>query len=88
MGFVAQIGLRPDFPLPRTDLSYGLCRRYAKGGEAVKDRGTDLDLCNLPIKVPRVQALAEQFHTMHFCLNAASAVILGQMSPQSTAQIP
>jgi len=64
-GFVAQIGLRPDFPLRQTDLSYGLCDGYAKRSEAVEDRGPDLDLRNLPVKVSRREALTEQFHTMH-----------------------
>ena len=34
-GFVAQIGLRPDFPLPLTDLSYGNSFGYAKCCESV-----------------------------------------------------
>jgi hypothetical protein len=76
-GFVAQIGLRPDFPLRQTDLSYGLCDGYAKRCEDVEDRGPDLDLRNLPVEVSCREALAEQFHTMHFRLNAASTVVLG-----------
>jgi hypothetical protein len=34
-GFVAQIGLRSDFPLPLTDLSYGNSFGYAKCCESV-----------------------------------------------------
>ena len=34
-GYVAQIGLRLCFPLPRTDLAYGDGARYAKSCEAV-----------------------------------------------------
>jgi hypothetical protein len=74
-GFVAQIGLRSCFPFPRTDLAYGDGTGYAKSCEAVQDRGADLDLSNLAIKVARRQALTKQFHTMHFRLDAASTVI-------------
>lgn len=58
-GFVAQIFLRPDSPLPQTDLAYGDGTLYAKSCEAVQDRDTDLDLRNLPIEVARRQALTE-----------------------------
>ena len=62
-GFVARIFLRPDYPLPQplpqTDLAYGHGTRYAKSCEAVQDRGTDLDLRNLPIEVARREALTE-----------------------------
>lgn len=34
-------------PLSRTDLSYGLCDGYAKGGVAVQHRNPDLDLSDL-----------------------------------------
>ena len=58
-GFVAQIFFRPDYLLPQTDLAYGHGTRYAKSCEAVQDRGTDLDLRNLPIEVARREALTE-----------------------------
>ena len=58
-GFVAQIGLRLVYPLPQTDLAYGHGTRYAESCEAVQDRGTDLDLRNLPIEVARCEALTE-----------------------------
>ena len=58
-GFVAQIILRRDYPLPQTDLAYGHGTGYAKSCEAVQDRGTDLDLRNLPIEVARREALTE-----------------------------
>ncbi|MBB3996012.1 hypothetical protein GGR95_003678 [Sulfitobacter undariae] len=62
-------------PLSQTDLAYGDDMGYAKRYETVQDRGADLDLGNMAIKVTRREALTEQFHTMHFCLNAASTVI-------------
>ena len=34
-GFVAQMGLRSNFPLPQTELPYGLGAGYAKCCEAV-----------------------------------------------------
>ena len=58
-GFVAQTRLRTGLPLPQTDLAYGHGTRYAKSCEAVQDRGTDLDLRNLPIEVARREALTE-----------------------------
>jgi hypothetical protein len=63
-----------DFPYPRTDLSHDLCDGYAKGGEAVPDGDADLKLRDLTIKVPRGQALAQQFDTVHPGFDAASAV--------------
>ncbi len=49
-----------DFPFPD-----GLSLRqnsfwYAKSCEAIADRGTDLDLRNLPIEVSRRETLTEQ----------------------------
>jgi len=85
--YVAQMGLSADFPLPRTDLSHGLSIRYAKSCEAVEDRGTDLDLSNLPLEVSCGEALTRKFHTMHLRFDAASAVVSGQLSPQCAAQI-
>jgi hypothetical protein len=58
-GFVAQIVLTACFPLPQTGLVYSLCSGYAKSCEAVQDRGTDLDLRNLPVEVARREALTE-----------------------------
>ena len=58
-GFVAQIGRRACYPFPQTDLAYWLSDGYAKSSVAVEDGDTDLDLCDLPIKVPRDQRLAE-----------------------------
>ena len=51
--------LRSIFPLLKTDLADGHGTRYAKSCEAVQDRGTDLDLRNLPIEVARCEALTE-----------------------------
>lgn len=34
-GFVTQIGLRLDFPLPQTELAYGHGARYVESCEAV-----------------------------------------------------
>ncbi len=73
-GFVAQIVLGTSFPLPRTDLAYDLCDRYAKRGLAVQYRDADLDFRNLPVKVPFHEALAHQLHPMHLRFDTASAV--------------
>ncbi|MFT5868678.1 MAG: hypothetical protein ACI8TF_000785 [Paracoccaceae bacterium] len=58
-GFVAQIGLSSDFPLPRTDLAYGLCLGDTKCSEAVEDCGSDVDLSDLTIEVTCREALTE-----------------------------
>lgn len=68
-------------PFPRTDSSHGLCDGYAERGEAVQHGDADLKLCDLTVKVPRAQALAELLHAMHLCFDAASAVIPAPSSP-------
>jgi hypothetical protein len=65
VGFVAQIGLSSDLPLPLTDLAYSLCFGNAKCCEAVEDGGTDLDFRDLPIEVTRGEAPTKQFDAMH-----------------------
>ena len=80
-GFVAQFGLRLDFPLPQTDLAYSHCLGNARSSEAIQDRGADLDHRNLPIKVASDKTLTTSFHTMHLCFDAASALVPGQVSP-------
>ncbi len=59
MGFVAQLSLSLDYPLPQTDLAYGLSDRYAKSCVAVQHSDADLDFRDLPFKVPRHQRLTE-----------------------------
>ena len=84
-GFVAQFGLSLDFPLPQplpqTDLACSHCLGNARSSEAIQDRGADLDHRNLPIKVASDKTLTTSFHTMHFCFDAASALVPGQVSP-------
>ncbi|MDB4053754.1 hypothetical protein N9499_07490 [Octadecabacter sp.] len=58
MGFVAQIGCRTFFPLPQTDLGYGLSDRYAKRSIAIERGDTDLDFRNLSVEVPCHERLA------------------------------
>ena len=86
-GFVARTRLRTGLPLPRTDLAYGHGTGYAKSCETVEDSGADLDFCDLTIEVARREALAKSFYTMHLRLDAAPAVIPGQISPQSATQV-
>lgn len=76
------MGYRTCYPLPQTDLADWLSNGYAKISVAVEDGDTDLDLCDLPIEVPRHQRLAEWFHTVHFGFDATSAVISTPASPQ------
>jgi len=58
-GFVAQIGLKMFFPLPLTDIAYGLSDRYAKSRIAVEDGDADLAFRDLPFEVPRHERLAQ-----------------------------
>lgn len=88
LGFVSQIVLRGFFPFPRIHFAYRFRDGYAKSCVAVEDSDTDMDLRDLPIKVPRHKRLAEQFHAMHLRFNAASAVVSAPSLPQGAAQIP
>ena len=54
------------FPFPQTYLTYRFCDSYIKSSVAIEDGDADLDFCNLPLRVPRHQLLAEQFHTVYF----------------------
>jgi len=60
VGFVAQIGLSSDTPLPQTDSTYCHSTRYAKSCEAVQDGRADLDFRKL---------------SMHLGFDTASAVV-------------
>ena len=86
-GLVAQFGLSLDFPLPRTDSACGHCSGNAGSSEAIQDRGADLHLRNLPIKVASDKTLTRSFHTTHPCFDAASAVVPGQVSPERAPRI-
>ena len=81
VGFVAQIILRTRFPLPRSDLSHALRDRGSEGREAVEDRGSDLEFCDLPFEVARHDALAQQFEAVHFGLDQTSSVIAAPVAP-------
>ncbi len=74
-------------PFPQTDLVYCLCDRYAKSGVAIEDGDADLDFSDLSFEVTRRERLAQKFHTMHFCFDAASAVVSAPASPKGTTQI-
>ena len=52
LGFVAHIGSRTFFPLPETDLGYGLSNRYARRSIATEHSDTDFDFHNLSVEVP------------------------------------
>ena len=80
-------GLMAEGPLPRTDLSCGFRDGNAERCEAVQDGDTDLEFSHLKVEVPRHQALAQQFHTMHFGFDAASAVGTAPSSPERTAEV-
>ena len=86
-GFVAQIVCRAFFPLPQTDLAYGVSDRYAKRSIAIENGNTDLDLGDLPVEVPCHERLAHQFQAVHLGFDAASSVISAPASPHSAAQI-
>ncbi len=58
-GFVAQISRRSSYPNPRTDLSHADRLRRAQCCEAIQNRGTDLKLRHLPVKVPRLDVVRQ-----------------------------
>ena len=71
-----------------SDLSHDLRDGDAERGEAVQDGNTNLELRDLTVKVPRQEALAQQFHTMHLGLDAAPAVIAAPLSPEGERGSP
>ena len=77
-----------SFPSPGADLSYGFRDRDAERREAVQDGDTDLKLGHLTVEVTRHEALTQQFHTVHLCLDAAPAVIAAPSSPDGPAEAP
>lgn len=78
--------LTTEVTLSRTDSSHGFSDGYAERGEAVQDGHTDLELGNLTVEVPRHEALAQQFHTVHLGFDAAPAVITAPSSPDGSAK--
>ncbi len=78
-----------------------MCDRYAKRGVAVHDGDADLDLRDLSVKVPRHEALPQQFHTSasiarqgyakhdpeRVGLDAASVVVSAPVSPDRATQV-
>src|SRR5690606_29238412 len=86
-GSVAQTGLRPRFPFPRTDLSHSFRDGYSERGVAVQDGDADLEFGDLSVEVPCHEPLAQQLDTMHLCLDAASAVVSTPSSPERAAQV-
>lgn len=84
--FVAEIAIRTEFLFPRTRSSHGLDDGCAEGGEAVQDGEPDVELGDLPVEVPRREALTEQLDAMHLRLGAASAVVAAPSSPNRAGQ--
>ena len=74
-------------PFPRTQLSHGFRDGYAERVVAVHDCNTDLNLCNLSVKVPRHEALSQEFHAVHLGFGTAPAVVLAPVSPDRAAQV-
>jgi hypothetical protein len=69
------------------DLPHGFCDRDAEGGVAFHDGDADLDFRDLTVEVPCHEALAQQFHAVHLCLDAASAVVAAPVSPDRAAEV-
>ena len=51
--------MKDVFPLPDAHLAYRFCDKYTKSSVVIEDGDADLDFCDLPLKVPRHQRLAE-----------------------------
>jgi hypothetical protein len=84
---VSQINWRTVLPFTQTNLSHGFRDRNAKGGVTVQDRNAHLNLRDVAVKVACHQPLTKQFHTMHLCLNAVSAVVSAPVPSERTTQI-
>lgn len=63
-----------------------MCDGDTKGGEAVQDCDADLDFGSLAIKVASHGLLTEQLHTVHLCLDAASAMVSAPSLPDGSSQ--
>ena len=74
-------------PFPRTDLACDLSNRYAKSGVAVENGNADLNFRDLPVEVPRHEALPQQLHTMHLGFDTASSVISTPPLPNGAAEM-
>jgi len=68
-------------PFPGRTYTTAVCNGYAERSEAVEHGDADLELGHLTADVPSHEALAQQLHTMHLRLDAASAVISAPMAP-------
>mgnify|MGYP000986636742 CR=1 FL=1 len=53
----------------------------------VQDGDADLEFGDLSVEVPCHEPLAQQLDTMHFCLDAASAVVSTPSSPERAAEV-
>lgn len=73
--------------LSQTELSHGHSDGYAERGVTVHDSDTDLDVRNLTVEIPRHEALAQQFHTVHLRFDAASAVVSGPVSSDGVTEV-
>lgn len=73
-----------EFPFPRTNLSLGFSDGCAERGEDVQDSNTHLQPWDLTVEDPCGQVLAEELHTVHLGLGAASAVIPALSSPDGS----
>ena len=85
-GSVAQISLRSSFPFSRTDLSHALRDGCSERCEAVQDRRTDLQLCNLADEVASADAFAEQLEAVHLGFDEATPVVSAPSSPDRPAE--
>ena len=74
-------------PFPWTDLACDLSNRYAKSDVAVENGNADLNFRDLPVEVPRHEALPQQLHKMHLGSDTASSVISTSPSPNGAAEI-
>lgn len=80
-----QIAIWPGFPFPRTDSSDGAGDGDAEGGETVQHGDPDVELRDLPVEVPRHEALAQKLDAVHLRFGAAPAVVVAPSSPDRAA---
>ena len=85
-GFVAQISLRPSFPLHLTDLWHSHRNWRAELSETVKQRSSHLKLGDLAVEITCHNPFAQEFEAAHFGLDQAAPVVATPLLPDGPPQ--
>jgi hypothetical protein len=75
-----------DYQSQNTIFNLQFISACAKCQEAVRGCDTNLELCNLFLRLPHHQALAQQLHAVHLGFGATSAMVAASLLPDLPAQ--